>query len=331
MAGRIRQHHCGQPPGSIAQRFECFKRGVVWSSSQVSLIRPCHRRRGRFLPQVHEAARVVRPHRQTQVALRAVRPLARTRFTAKSKPGQCALIGKIDTALRAVRGLGPPPRAKPRALCPHWQIHLALRTMHPLARTATWAMSTKFHPSRKALIGVMQPRDNLRVPLEILDWFLYQVSFFTGKDVDPATGVEVAGRETPNQTSILVPRCGRVSSLVHSTVEARSRLPGRVWQVHVEAKRFHVRGNPGVASFLGKTLCHTLIHSKSADSRPSSPSLCAFFSHAGEDTGNNDPNARPTTHWLRRFDFEETGKRTMHMVLSAKTRLCTCTCLQYPQ
>ena len=49
-----------------------------------------------------------------QVALRAVRPLARTRSTAKSKPGQCALIGKIDTALRAVRprhGLGPPPRA----------------------------------------------------------------------------------------------------------------------------------------------------------------------------------------------------------------------------
>ena len=93
----FRQHHCGPPPGSIAQSLESFEVGVAWSGRQVSLIRPSHRRRT-----------------QMQVALRAVRPLARTRSTAKSKPGQCALIGKIDTALRAVRprhGLGPPPRA----------------------------------------------------------------------------------------------------------------------------------------------------------------------------------------------------------------------------
>ena len=54
-------------------------------------------------------------------------------------------------------------------------------------------MSTKFHPSRKALIGVTQPRDNLGVPwtLDLGDFglILYQVSFFTGKNVDLATGV----------------------------------------------------------------------------------------------------------------------------------------------
>ena len=41
----FRQHHCGQPPGSIAQRLESFEVGVAWSGRQVSLIR---RRRGRF-------------------------------------------------------------------------------------------------------------------------------------------------------------------------------------------------------------------------------------------------------------------------------------------
>ena len=45
----FRQHHCGQPPGSIAQRLESFEVGVAWSGRQVSLIRPSHRRRrGRF-------------------------------------------------------------------------------------------------------------------------------------------------------------------------------------------------------------------------------------------------------------------------------------------
>ena len=45
----FRQHHCGQPPGSIAQPLESFEVGEAWSGRQVSLIRPSHRcRRGRF-------------------------------------------------------------------------------------------------------------------------------------------------------------------------------------------------------------------------------------------------------------------------------------------
>ena len=157
----FRQHHCRQPPGSIAQRLESFEVGVAWSGRQVSLIRPSHRRRRgrfrfklRFTSKRHEAARAVRPHRQMQVALRAVRPLARTRSTAKSKPGQCALIGKIDTALRAVRprhGLGPPPRASQGSAPSLAKIDTALRAVRP--RQGLGPLRQRAKPGQCALIG----------------------------------------------------------------------------------------------------------------------------------------------------------------------------------
>ena len=81
----FRQHHCGQPPGSIAQRLESFEGRVAWSSRQVSLIRPSHRRRrGRF------------------------------RFKYTKLPGQCALTGRYKQLFGQCahwHGLGPPPRA----------------------------------------------------------------------------------------------------------------------------------------------------------------------------------------------------------------------------
>ena len=45
----------------------------------------------------------------------------------------------------------------------HWRADVDLRGPPPKT------MSTKFHPSLKALIGVTQPRDNLGSSLEILD------------------------------------------------------------------------------------------------------------------------------------------------------------------
>ena len=70
---------------------------------------------------------------------------------------------------------------------------------------------------------------------------------------------------------------------------------------HVEAERFHVRLSPGAASFLGKTLRHTLIRSERTDFKLAE--LVCIFLTRGKTPANNDRNARPPRSLIDLYDL----------------------------
>ena len=115
----FRQHHCGQPPGSIAQRLESFEVGAAWSGRQVSLIRPSHRRRrGRFRFKLRfTSKRSCQGSAPSPADASSSSGSAPTGTDSVHRQEQARGVRphwQIDTALRAVRprhGLGPPPRA----------------------------------------------------------------------------------------------------------------------------------------------------------------------------------------------------------------------------
>ena len=149
----FRQHHCGQPPGSIAQPLESFEVGEAWSGRQVSLIRPSHRRRrGRF-----------------RFTLRFTSK-RRCQGSAPSPADASSSSGSAPTGTDSA--LGPPPRAsqgsapslakliqlfgqcahgtdsvhrqeQARAVRPHWQIDTALRAVRPRQRTRSTPPKSK--------------------------------------------------------------------------------------------------------------------------------------------------------------------------------------------
>ena len=70
---------------------------------------------------------------------------------------------------------------------------------------------------------------------------------------------------------------------------------------HVEAERFHVRLSPGAASFSWNDAAP---HADTlGENRLQARGACVDFSHAGEDTGNNDRNARPPRSLIDLYDL----------------------------
>ena len=152
--------------------------------------------------------------------------------------------------MRPRHGLGPPPRAKPEQ-CAFTGKYRWLFDNSGSAPTGTDVVHRQKRCRLNFILSEEGIAEGWRNPATTWEFlgdfgFLYQVSFPTGKNVDLATGVDVADRDRePQIRPVYYRTVEEVSSLVVD-LRWRQRRPGtRVCIGMLKLSAFHVRDSPG--------------------------------------------------------------------------------------